>query len=362
MRRVASKEYTRGSILVVSLWMVALLFLMAFGLIWRGRLGVRQEVALDVEAQASELIYTLALEKLAHLGSDEQIDFDAYTETWARRTRLNTSELQGGMENTSSGSNEFSFGAVAVDEAGKINVNFASQDLLREAIREAGVLDASDEIALAILDWRDSDDRGFAESAHYAAKTPSYTAANADLQRIEELLFVEGIDATSFFGEDLNHNHALEPQEDDGDLFLPLDNADGVLQHGILDLFTVYGDGVINVNGASGVVLRAVFRSALEDREAERLSALVVGRRRGLDGLDGTEDDHAFEDEKAFIKLIGEQAWTRCLAAGIEFGVTSDAFRFYFDAVHTASGYTARGELVVLRDNGELIPLEWHTD
>lgn len=57
---------------------------------------------------------------------------------------------------------------------------------------------------------------------------------------------------------------------------------------GLRDLFTVYGDGRINVNTASREVLEAV--PDLDESTIDR----IVGFRQGMDGKLGTEDDRQF--------------------------------------------------------------------
>ena len=45
-------------------------------------------------------------------------------------------------------------------------------------------------------------------------------------------------------------------QQDDGEVLLPQDNADGQLQPGLIDLLTVHGGGTPNINTSPGPVLR----------------------------------------------------------------------------------------------------------
>src|SRR5690606_33337352 len=122
-----------------------------------------------------------------------------------------------------------------------------------------------------------------------------YMPANDDFRRVEELLFVKGIDSLMVFGEDRNRNQRLDPNEDDGDAAPPMDNADGQLQEGLAAYFTVYGEGEVNINTAPQPVLAAVFLTLLDDSaEAERLARAVVDKCAGADRVRGTEDDHAF--------------------------------------------------------------------
>ena len=88
------------------------------------------------------------------------------------------------------------------DESGKIDINTASDALLRGLFLSQGMKD--DEAAAmtdAILDWRDADSlkrlRG-AEEAEYLAAGYSYKPANAAFQSNEELRLVMGMTAELF--------------------------------------------------------------------------------------------------------------------------------------------------------------------
>jgi general secretion pathway protein K len=88
----------------------------------------------------------------------------------------------------------------AVDEAGKVDLNFAPGPLLDELLRAAGVEEEIERFQLvdAILDWRDTDElkriHG-AERDEYQAAGLSYTPRNAPFQSIEELALVLGMSA-----------------------------------------------------------------------------------------------------------------------------------------------------------------------
>ena len=99
------------------------------------------------------------------------------------------------------------------------------------------------EISEAIFDWIDDDDdqreKG-AESEYYQALAPPYECPNAKLETLDELLLIRGITPQILFGEDANRNGLLDPNENDGPLTAPLDNADGALDKGWSAYLTVY--------------------------------------------------------------------------------------------------------------------------
>ncbi|MFI4847832.1 MAG: general secretion pathway protein GspK [Gimesia chilikensis] len=154
------------------------------------------------------------------------------------------------------------------NESGKLNLNILAteedNELDVEAITAVDRLmyipNMTEEIASAILDWIDEDDdpRAYgAESDYYGTLESPYYAKNAPLESLDELLLVRGVTPELLYGEDTNRNGILDPNEDDGDATLPLDNADGVLDAGWSAYLTVHsreinirpdGSEKINVN------------------------------------------------------------------------------------------------------------------
>jgi hypothetical protein len=260
---------------------------------------------------------------------------------------------------------EYELEIVPVDECGKVNINLAPVELLTAVLREYGCGLPSADIAKAIIDWRDEDDIGAAERDVYQNMDPPYGPSDGDLKSIDELLFIQGVDAGMFFGEDANHNGLLDANEDDGDAFLPADNQDGQLQRGLLDAFTVYGDGSININTAPAPVLRAVLRLASnEDPAADTWAENLIAKRQGPDKVDGTDDDTPFESQdriaETFARLLGEEAPGQALRLASPFGVTSSAFRFFTAVRFPERHYAMNGEIVMLREGDQLTMAEYH--
>ena len=86
-----------------------------------------------------------------------------------------------------------------VDESAKVDLNRAGVERLR---RLPGM---TDELAAAIVDWRDADDEptegGGAEADAYADRDPPYAPRNAPFKTIEELLLVEGVTPALLYGD-----------------------------------------------------------------------------------------------------------------------------------------------------------------
>lgn len=150
-----------------------------------------------------------------------------------------------------------------LDESQKLNINSLLKlgaDAVTSRNMLGGIPGMTEEIADAILDWIDPDDnvREFgAESEYYLTLNPPFEPTNGPLQSLDELLLVRGMTPWLLFGEDANRNGLLDPNENDGDLRPPMDNADGVLQHGMSSYTTIFsremnkrldGEARINVN------------------------------------------------------------------------------------------------------------------
>ncbi len=123
------------------------------------------------------------------------------------------------------------------DEAQKVNINVASEDQLK---RLPGV---TPDMAAALMDWRESEKKprtGGAKDEYYLSLEQPYRCKRAPLDTLEELLLVKGFDGTKVFGEDMNRNGILDPNENDGRASLPIDNNDGVLDRGLYPYITVY--------------------------------------------------------------------------------------------------------------------------
>lgn len=173
-----------------------------------------------------------------------------------------------------------------MDEGAKLNLNTATLEMI-EAVPYM-----TTEFAAAIVDWRDADEDltpGGAETANYLLLDPPYQCKNAPFETVEELRLVYGAEWAELIGEDLNFNHVLDPNEDDGDALPPDDNQDGVLDRGIMAYFTVYsaepntdeeGETRVNINGNETDRLEQVLRERLSDRASSVMQALQGSRGR----------------------------------------------------------------------------------
>jgi len=175
------KRRERGVALVLVMWVAILLTVIASSFIYEARtdmLVVRNSVSMArAEAAAGAAV---------HRAIFELYRADNAPDAWRR---------DGGVR-------EWTYEGIPIrielrDESGKIDVNTASEPLLRGLLLSAGLAD--DEAAKlldAILDWRDPDKLkrvNGAEEADYRAAGLTYVPANAPFQAIEELQLVLGM-------------------------------------------------------------------------------------------------------------------------------------------------------------------------
>lgn len=167
-----------------------------------------------------------------------------------------------------------------IDESARLNLNaIVAFDLDEEPTAQMlmNVPGMTEEIADAILDWIDDDDevRSYgAESSEYESLQPPYTARNGPLESLDELLLVRGVTPQLLYGEDANRNGLLDPNEDDGDASLPMDNADGLLDPGWMGYFTVHSrESNLRADGTEKIDVNQDLLSDLYDQLAEELGA-----------------------------------------------------------------------------------------
>ena len=169
----------------------------------------------------------------------DRTPFDALTEMWAN-TEMIALQSEAYFDNGS-------FRLVIQDEGGKIAVNTLVSGsayntpvrdfLLRLLTGPSFRLDQrkAEELVDAIKDWIDPDDEvtgAGAEGAYYAGLQRPYTAKNAPIDCIEELLMIKGVTRELFYGT------GESP--------------------GLAQCLSAYGDARININTAPRPVLRAL--------------------------------------------------------------------------------------------------------
>ncbi len=155
----------------------------------------------------------------------------------------------------------------AEDAHAKININ-------RMTVEDLMLLpNMTEDVADAILDWTDPDDdvrELGAEAGFYSQLLSPYEPRNAWMRTLGELELVAGVEPEFVRGEDWNLNGRLDPNEDDGDLSWPPDDADGTLDAGWSEWLTTRSiDNRLNPRGEAMV--------SLPEASSEQLIAAVEG-------------------------------------------------------------------------------------
>lgn len=282
-RHLEHVHRTDGTILIVTIWIV--LVLAGLALVFARSIRVAAIVGANhVASLEAECIANGASEYVvAKLAASTEEETSALMESqpyeamqlgkgyfWVLRSNLEDER-------------EFDYGLA--DEAGKINLNSASEEML---LRLPGM---TAELAASIIDWRDEDSEispGGAEDEYYLLLSQPYNCKNSPLETVDEILLIKGASEEILYGEDTNLNSILDDHENDGDIRDPLDNRNGRLDSGFYDYVTVYsveinldneGNQRININDAQARAdLQSELQNIVKEERALEIMSLVPTR------------------------------------------------------------------------------------
>lgn len=92
------------------------------------------------------------------------------------------------------------------DEESRLNINTASEDILRRLFLNRGIPEKEiDSLIDSLSDWKDSDDLvrlSGAENEYYESLTPSYKAKNEPFSSTEEILLIKGFKPEYLYGKE----------------------------------------------------------------------------------------------------------------------------------------------------------------
>jgi general secretion pathway protein K len=305
----------RGSILVTTLWIMAILALFAMGIGFRALLELRlSKYAMDglrarylakagiAKARERLSSHKKSYDTLYECGiflEEEEIPHDifGYETNTMEGGSFSVYYKRGDEERTQYG---------MLDEERKLNINFnkiPTSDKIGDYRKIMSGLspELTEEIINAMIDWQDGGDfdtetsPGGAEDFYYEAES-GYDCKDAGFESVEELLLVKGI-TEEIFSE-------------------------------IKDYITAYSSGRININTAPREVLNAVINDRRDTYE--ELLDNILRFRDGADGVAGTLDDGIFTDVSEINFMPAEddvQGKNRLSQLGPYFTVKSDNFR-----------------------------------
>jgi len=223
---MCANRNTKGLVIITVLWTVVVLTVMVAILGRKSRLDMKVSAA-RTEAVRCKWACRAGIEKAIAVLNEDETQNDSLIDTWSDNEEdFNDVLLE-----------RCWFTVRVVDEASKLNINTATKEQLM------GLPYMFEEIADAIIDWRDENDvpEGMgAEGGYYESLTFGYQARNGSFKTLRELLLVKDVTDDLFYGEDTNLNGQLDYNERDGDLSPPLDDGDDVLDVGWAAYLTCY--------------------------------------------------------------------------------------------------------------------------
>ena len=251
------KRRDEGFVLVAMIWIVAILAVITLGFAHRALLD-RRAAALGLDhskaqymargavnyavADMRNKVYVDGLIERARAQLAGAAQPNSPGNETVRPMRQPPNLLSGGGSFSSANAGDGNFASYSVsDEEGRISVNAAPEDLL-DNIDSLGMRTVS-----AIMRRRDTEEA---------------PEEREQFLTIEEIRLLDDIDESDWLGDDETP--------------------------GLRDLFTIYGDGRINVNTAPREVLLAI--PDIDESTVDR----IVGYRQGDDAKLGTEDDRYF--------------------------------------------------------------------
>ncbi len=280
----------QGAILILALWTLALLTVFSISISARVRQEItflsRLEKTYQLRDIASAGIYKARAMYLSNFKSGQQYAINDELVPAMKRIDIFNNDLA--FKDVELGQGRYSVyydGCDSVvdnpyrmygfiDEESKININKAPRAVLKQLfIVVLGLLEEeADELAGSIINWREAGETeltGFFSDDFYSQLKDPYESKEADFQILDELYLLKGMTAERV--------EKLSP------------------------FVTVFGNGGVNFNTASVLVLKAL---GLEDGLIKKI--LLV--HRGEDGLLGTMDDVYFSSYNVMLSALQEKA------------------------------------------------------
>jgi len=223
------RRKNKGLVIIAVLWMVVVLMVMTAILGRKSRLDMKVCLA-RMEAVRCKWACRAGIEKAIAVLKEDETENDSLLDLWSN----NAEDFNDVMLD------QCWFTVRVIDESSKLNINTATKEQL------LGLPEMVEEIADAIIDWRDSDDvpSGIGvESGYYEGLTYGYRARNGPFRTLRELLLVKDVTEELFYGEDTNLNGRLDYNERDGQDSPPADDGDNVLDVGWAAYLTCYPSG-----------------------------------------------------------------------------------------------------------------------
>lgn len=329
----AKKEKnSRGTILIVTLWILVILTVLALALGQRASLEVQLAQygrdKLKANSLARAAIERAIWEKQNNDLTDE---VDALSEPWANNEQaFKDFELGEGTFTVSYLQAGITLYGMQ-DETGSININTVDEQVLVNLLENCGIENA-EELASSILIWSGAKPDTGEEETYYQSLDLPYHCKKENFKSVPELLLVRGMAPAILYGEDKDDDGQISEQE-----------------RGIAQYLTVFGDGAVNINTASEKVLMALINDA-------DLAAEIGKYRKGDDGEIGTEDDGLFSDSSFDLP-----EWAQLKPFQSLLSVSSDIYTIHAQA-EVKRVKKSLSTTIDLTDQKQMSYLSWRTE
>jgi type II secretory pathway component PulK len=257
---------SRGVALISVLWVLAVLSILGLGFSLTVRVNTELAASAAWDAQALELARSGVEVTLSLIESEKQSGkpYCSTSDSWFSYT----------SEDIGLDLDEGIFSVQVVDEAGKLDINTASQD-------ELTLLLGDETASASVVDWRDGDDEALAggsETAYYESNRPAYAPRNDRFESIGELALVQGFTAEQIWGQQDRRYAERMPGEVRG-------LADLLTIAAIDSIKTPTGDKKVNLNTSSDDDLTSALENVIDE---QKIQAIIDYRSQFQDQSGGT--------------------------------------------------------------------------
>jgi general secretion pathway protein K len=331
---------SRGSALIVVLWVVGLLSVLVASLAFEAHIEARITAYYRNRSRADYLLRSgidvsqILLERSKTVKKQTDASATDEDDRWFDAAR----QLSEGLAVTVNETLDQAVLTVElVPEPARRNVNRLKEDDWTRILDVAGIpAEQWGALIDSFFDWTDRDETPRVEGAetddYYATLEPPYRARNGPLDTVGELTLVKGFTPTILSG---------------GTLVSGIGEEDAIVISGIEDMLTTYGDGKVNVNAASRRVLMT-----LPDIDA-LVADLILEERRSFVDEQGTEQDASFESVGDFMGRIPG------LSAQVQRAITTRSTIFRMRVTATVNGVTRQAWGIILDGGDAPRILQW---
>ena len=323
LQKQAGGSKRRAAILVLTLWIVVVLGLISASMLEEVYLELKLAKFQREQLEAMALARAGLARAVADLRNDLLMDrnplggdpFDALGDVWAR--------LDEGKLDVPMGKGTYS--VWVDDEAAKLNLNTMELNLLRALLFEMGLKEKeAQQVAAAILDWRDPDDLALPpgvgkEDEYYSALAakrsrqrwdkgdpPIYRCKNDRFSSVDELLSVAHVTPELFYGVDIEEETPPSPIEQlKQRTEREAEKRRRERQRGLRDVLTVDSQGAVNLNTADRFVLQVLFRATLGNSETAASMAEKILQLRKPDARGNYRNENALRKIEDLVQLLG---------------------------------------------------------